>query len=45
MFFPRDVNDMIMSSSPLTQLAKSVTTSRGPNRKKVFFLVWYYYMQ
>ncbi len=39
MFFPRDVNEMILSSSPLTSLAKSVTTVRSPHRKKVFFLV------
>ena len=39
MFFPRDVNEIILDSSPLTSLAKSVTTVRSPYRKKVFFLV------
>ena len=39
MFFPRDINDIILNNSPLSSLAHSITTTRSPNKKKVFFLV------
>ena len=38
MFFPRDINDIILNNSPLSSLAHSITTTRSPNKKKVFFL-------
>ena len=39
MFFPRDINSIILDLSPLPQLAKSVTTTRQSGTKNVFFLV------
>lgn len=39
MFFPRDINSIILERSPLPQLAKSVSTTRQPNSKNLFFLV------
>lgn len=39
MFFPRDINSIILERSPLPQLANSVSTTRQPNSKNLFFLV------
>ena len=43
MFFPRDINQIILQNDGLGNLANSITTEKTPNSKKVFFLVFYFY--
>lgn len=43
MFFPRDINQIVMESGSLQNLAKSVSTERKANSKKIFFLVFLFY--
>lgn len=39
MFFPRDINDIVMRSDPLNGLAKEIISDRKRSGKKLFFLI------
>ena len=39
MFFPRDINDIVMQSDPLNGLAKEIISDKKRGGKKLFFLI------
>lgn len=39
MFFPRDINDIVMQSDPLNGLAKEIVSDKKRGGKKLYFLI------